>query len=353
MYTPKIVAPTLLVSANSVNPMLNARRVSYSAFGLSFGSNVAIPGLIGSEMHAAAPDVEIFLGARPLDVEAHAGAPEDLYYVSIDTDEQGEPGFRIWRTAAGGSLRMDYADGVQFWFDRRGTSVWCTWPANLTIADAAVYLLGPVLGLVLRLRGVTCVHASATAFGDYAVAFAGPPGAGKSTTVAALGRRGHPIISDDIVAVEERDGRFFVPPAHPYLGLWPESVEMLYGGRKRIPGFASIWDKGRLSLSDHDLKFQERALPLGAIFLLEERTSDPAAPSVETAAGLDGLMQLVANSYGAHLLEKDMRAREFELLGDLVARVPVWRLRPHADTEKLAALCDLIERSCGRFGTAG
>jgi hypothetical protein len=353
MYTRNIVARTLLVAANSVNPMPNARKVFYSAFGLSFGSNVAIPGLVASEMRDAAPDVEILLGTRPLEVEVHAGAPEELYYVSVDTDEQGEPGFRIWRTAAGQSLRMDYADGVRFWFDRRGARVWCTWPANLTIADAAVYLLGPVLGLLLRLRGVTCVHASAAAFGDYAVAFAGPPGAGKSTTVAALGRRGHPIISDDIVAVEKRDGRFFVFPAHPYLGLWPESVEMLYGGKKKIPGFASIWDKGRLSLSDHNLKFQERALPLGAVFLLEERTSDPAAPSVENLPGPDGLMKLLANSYGTHLLEKDMRAREFELLGELVARVPVWQLRPHADREKLAALCDLIERSCGRIGAAG
>jgi hypothetical protein len=318
-------------------------KVFYSAFGLSFGSNRAIPGLIASEIHIAA-DVEIFLGVRP--ANSHAHLADELYYESRDTDELGRPGFRIWRTADGDCLRMDYIDGVQFWIDRRGESISCTWPETLAVADAAVYLLGPVLGLVLRLRGITCLHASAVAFGDYAVGFAGRAGAGKSTTAAALGRRGHAILSDDIVAVEQRHGEFFVLPAHPYLGLWPESVEMLYGGQKKIPGFASTWDKGRLSLSDHDLQFQERALPLKAVFLLAERTSDPAAPLLETASSRDGLIELIGNSYGTNLLEKEMRAGEFELLGGLVAKIPAWRVHPSTDRAKLSALCDLIEKTC-------
>jgi hypothetical protein len=327
-------------------------RFRYSAFGLSFGANRAIPGLIASDTSAGAPDVEISLGSGPRDLPARVNENDELYYVSRDIGEHGEPGFQIWRTGNGRFLRMDYVDGVRFWLDRGGTSVWCAWPANLTIADAAVYLLGPVLGFLLRLRGVTCLHASAVAFRDRAIVFAGPAGAGKSTTAAALARRGHPIISDDIVAVEERDGRFLVFPAHPYLGLWPESVEMLYGGQTKIPEFASIWDKGLLSLADHNLKFQERSLPLGAIFLLAERTGDPAAPFLEAAPARKALMELIANSYGTNLLENDMRALEFELLGDLMARIPVWRMRPHTDRDKLASLCDLIERSCGHLGAA-
>jgi hypothetical protein len=332
--------------------MPDEARFHYSAFGLSFGANRAIPGLIASDTSPAAAHVEIFLGSGPRDLPARVRENDELYYVSRDIDEHGEPGFQIWRMGNGKFLRMDYVDGVRFWLDRDGTSVWCAWPDNLTIADAAVYLLGPVLGFLLRLRGVTCLHASAVAFGDRAIAFAGPAGAGKSTTAAALARRGHPVISDDIVAVEERDGRFLVFPAHPHLGLWPESVEMLYGGQTKIPGFASIWDKGRLSLSDHNLKFEERPLALGTIFLLGERTSDPAAPFLETAPAREGFMELIANSYGTSLLEKDMRALEFELLGDLIAQVPVWRMRPHRDRAKLASLCDLIERSCGSLGAA-
>jgi hypothetical protein len=319
-------------------------QVRYSAFGLSFCSNRAIPGLIASKV-ARAPDVQMFLGEGPSN--AQASPVDELYYTSADTNDEGEPGFRIWNTAQGSYLRMDYLDGVQFWFERRGTTLWCRWPEDLTIADAAVYLLGPALGLLLRLRGVTCLHASAAVLGEHAVALAGPAGAGKSTTVAALARRGHAILSDDIVALDEREGRFWVLSAHPYLGLWPESVEMLYGRQMRIPEFATTWDKGRLALTDHGLPFQEQALPLGAVFLLGERTSDSTAPWLEAAPPREGLIELVANSYGTNLLEKDLRAREFKLLAGLIAKVPVWRVRPNTDRARLPALCDLIEKTCG------
>ncbi len=118
----------------------------------------------------------------------------------------------------------------------------------MTIEDAATYLLGPVLGLFLRLRGVTCLHASAVAFGGQAVAFVGSEGAGKSTTAAALALRGHAILSDDVVALAEHDGAFFVHPAYPYLCLWPESVESIYGSADALPRFSANYDKRCLSL---------------------------------------------------------------------------------------------------------
>jgi hypothetical protein len=321
--------------------MSDENQVFYTAFGLSFRSNNAIPGLIASEVKTST-DVEIFFGAPP--AACLENFAEDLYYESRDTDEHGQPGFRAWRIAGGDFLRMDYSDGVQFWIDRACTNIWCTFPERLTIADAAVYLLGPVLGLLLRLRGVVCLHASAVGLGGRAVAFVGPPGAGKSTTAAALGQRGHAIISDDIVAVDERRGGFFAFPAHPYLGLWPESVAMLFGAETKVPEFASTWDKGRFSLSEHDLQFQKESLPFGAIYLLGERTPDPRAPYIEEISQRDGLMALVGNSFGSNLLERDMRGREFELLGRLAAQVPVRQVFASADSSRIDALCDLIER---------
>ena len=124
---------------------------------------------------------------------------------------------------------MEYSDGAQFWLDHQGTRVWATWNAPLLLQDVATYLLGPVLGLLLRFRGVICLHASAVVLDDCAVAFVGSEGAGKSTTAAALARRNHAVISDDIVALAENEDRFLVLPAYPYLSLWSESAEMLFG----------------------------------------------------------------------------------------------------------------------------
>lgn len=315
---------------------------AYSVFGLRLHANRSIPGLKSAQTSVREPDAEIHLGVSPRIAREGSAAGEALTYVSSILTERGEPVLRIWKIADGAFLRLDYLDGMQFWLDREGRTVWAQWPDALSIGDAATYLLGPVLGLLLRLRGVTCLHASAVAFADRAVAFVGEEGAGKSTTAAAFARRGHPVLSDDVVALHESGGMFHVLPAYPYLSLWPDSVEMLYGSEKTLPSFSENFDKRMLSLAGEHLKFEENPLPLGAVFLLGEKSADAAAPFVETLPQRESLLALVANSYATNLLDTEMRAREFELLGRLVASVPVWRLRAHESASKIDTLCDVV-----------
>jgi hypothetical protein len=321
----------------------------YNVFGLHLHASHSIPGLKRAEKSPLIPDVEIHFGSLPRTETENSGSTEIVTYTSSTLLENGEPALRIWQTANGALLRMEYFDGVRFWLDREGKTIWALWPDTLTIEDAVTYLLGPVLGFLLRLRGVTCLHASAVAFGNCAVAFAGSEGAGKSTTAAALARRGHAVISDDIVAITERDGGFFTRPAYPYLSLWPDSVNILYGPDKIFPRFSPNWEKRQLLLADNRLQFEEHPLPLAAIFLLGERSPDASAPFVETLLPRESLVSLVTNSYATNVLDKDMRAREFELLGRLVAAVPVWQLRPHTDGSRIDRLCDVIADARDRF----
>jgi len=318
---------------------------TYSAFGLLLRANLPIPGLTPIGRPDSPPDIEIHLDAEPPAERETSTSAEELLYVSTYKTDSGEPVFRIWRSGGGAFLRLDYFDGVRFWLDRNLQGIWAVWPENLLIDDATAYLLGPVIGLLLRLRGVICLHASAVTLGDSAVAFVGSEGAGKSTTAAALAQRGHTVISDDIVALSERDGVFFAFPACPYLSLWPESVNILYGLERTLPSFSPNFDKRQLSLTENQLRFAAEPRPLGAIFLLGERSADRAAPFVENLTPREKLVSLVANSYATKLLDLDqeLRAREFEFLGRLLSTVPVWRLRPHEDGSRIGHLCDLIE----------
>ena len=228
----------------------------------------------------------------------------------------------------------------------KATEIWATWPGNLTIEDTATYLLGPVLGLLLRFRGVTCLHASAVAFGDRAVAFVGNEGAGKSTTAAALARKGCAVLSDDVVALSEHEGSFFVHPAYPYLCLWPESVESLYGSADALPPLSVNDDKRRLLLEKRELKFEERSLPLTAIYILGERRGD-SAPVVEDMPVQKAFMTLVANTFATNVLDASLRAKEFEVLGRLVPRVPVRQLHAHSDAARIEDFCRLICEDVG------
>jgi len=51
---------------------------------------------------------------------------------------------------------------------------------------------------------------------------------------------------------------------------------------------------------------------------------------------------LVANTYATKLMDKQMRAREFELLTRVLRHVPLRRLTPHTDPARISELCDSI-----------
>jgi hypothetical protein len=319
---------------------------TYSVFGLFLHSDTPIPELVHLDTPLSGPVVSVHMATSPAAGEI-PDEPKTLTYTSAYTDPTGQAALRIWKIADGRFLYLAYYDGSQFWMNREGTELWAQWPDSLTIEDAATYLLGPVLGLLLRLRGVTCLHASAVSFGDRAIAFVGSEGAGKSTTAAMLAQKGCAVISDDVVALTERQGAFYVYPAYPYLCLWSDSVSIVYGPEKKLPSFSASWDKRLLSLAGNQLRFEAQPLPLGAIFVLAERSSLATAPLIEFMNPKESLLALVANSFATNLLDNEMRAREFEFFGRMLRSVPVQRLTPHEDPSQIGKLCDVVLRSCG------
>jgi hypothetical protein len=313
----------------------------HTAFGLKILSNISVPGLVSVNGSGVAADLRVQLGLSPYSETQVPPGLEKLTYVSPYTDAGGNPALRIWKSPDGIYLRLEYFDGTQFWLERAGREIWAIWPESSTLEDACSYLLGPVLGLLLRLRGTTCLHASAVALRDYSVAFVGAEGAGKSTTAAAFAREGHGALSDDVVALAEKGSEFFVLPAYPHLCLWPESVAMLYGSADALPHFSKGWEKQRLSLGELETRFENHPLPLGAIYFLGERRSE-AAPSVEAVRPQAALMSLIADTFANKILDREMRAREFDVLGRLVTSVPVRRVFPHSDSSRILDLCQVI-----------
>ena len=332
--------------------ILTASNFAYSLFGLNIYTNLPLPEISlvqitpGSPLSRKGlphetPSVGIHLAMFPDDLEQFPNLAEDLWYVTEDQDQIGTSALKIWKTSSGRFLRLEYIDGTKFLLDIQGRHIWATWPDNLTLEDTSTYLLGPVLGLLLRLRGVTCLHASAVSFGNYAVAFIGSEGAGKSTIAAALAQQGCAIITDDVVALAEADGVFYVHPAYPYVCLWPESVASIYGSADALPRFSPSYDKRCLSLARQGLRFETRTLPLKAIYILSERRPDPA-PVIEPLAAQSAILALVANTFATNVLDRTMRAEEFKTLGRLVPRTRIRKIFPHQDASRLPDLCRAI-----------
>jgi hypothetical protein len=305
----------------------------HSIFGLRLQSDEPIEGL---EPVPAVPRVDVRLWTRGEDRAPVTGARADArpWYVSAHLDEEGRPLLRIDRLAGEAGFRLCFAGGAEFVVDRVGSRVWAEGTA-LGPADLAAYLVGPILAFVLRLRGVTCLHASAVAIAGRAVAFVGPQGAGKSTTAAVLARGGCPLITDDLLAVTDPGDTLFAQPGFPRLQLRPAA--------DRHPL--------HLGLAQDGYRFQERAVPLGTVYVLDGRRGDRSAPSLADLTGGEALISLIANTWATRVLDPPLRAAEFGLLGRLAAAVPIRFLRPNKNPASLERLCeaiaaDLDARSC-------
>jgi hypothetical protein len=315
---------------------------SQLAYGLQIEVDVPIPGLL-TQSKQQVVDLRIRLNENPPFLSAPFDFVANSYYSSANSGDHDEPNLRVAMLADGQYYGFLYADGARFAVQRSGLEIWADWPSGYTFEDACTYLVGPVIAFALRLRGETCLHASAIAVGNRAIVLIGSPGAGKSTTAAAFAKLGFPVLSDDVVVLTGSGDSPLVQPGYPRLNLWPDAVRLLFGSREALPLITPTWGKRYLQLGSHgDYRFQSSPLPLGAVYILGQREAALTVPAIENAAGSRALMLLVANAYGSRLLNEEMQMRDFQALSRVAAQVSVRHVRPPADPSKVYALCDAI-----------
>ena len=303
---------------------------------------MSIAGLLPANSTTKSVDLRINFGTLP--AASFSDKQLRLRHASAYVDERGEPCLRIWDVNDGSFLRINFIDGTEFWLDRGLATLWAHWPEQCSLEDTLSYLLGPVFGLLLRLRGVICLHASAVSIEDRCAVFVGSEGSGKSTTAAAFAREGFAVASDDIVGLLEHGDEFKVLPAYPRVNLWPDSVKLLYGSPDALPPLSRGWDKRGLALGEvGGARFEPRQLRLGTVYILGDVSAQPTA-YLEAISKKSALLMLVANTYAARFLDANQRAEEFAVLGRLIEGVPVRRLNPRRNGTGVNELCELIRQ---------
>ena len=323
----------------------------YQIYGLPLRSSRPIAGLIAAEHRADDAEFDLAVdldGGWPQAVPTAAEADWTLTFPHAGEDPNG---LLVWRlvTASGAFTRLQFAVSagrIDFVIDPAARRIWAQWSGAVTVDDVAAVLLGPGLGCVLRLRGVTCLHASVVARGDRAAALIGPNGRGKSTTAAALTRHGLVVLSDDIAALSETGGRFWVQPGYPRLRITPRVAQLVHETPDALVPVLSFDDKRYIELDadDADLRwrFSPRPLPLEVIYCLGKRNPPEEKPGMHFVPFAERLPMLAWHSYVNYILDRPLRVREFELLGRLVENVPVRRVSFANDLEALPEVCALI-----------
>jgi hypothetical protein len=324
--------------------------LSYRIYGLNLSSDFPIPGLREEETESASfPDLVVELCTKPSWVTAALSMPSAILQSLPASPETQDPAFVLKAFNEGQFFQLAYSDGTQFVVNRTATRMWGTTGESQTMEDLATYFLGPIMGFILRRRGITALHASAFCLDGQAIVLTGEAGSGKSTTAAALALRGLPLLCEDIAAVEEKVGSFAVQTGYARVCLWPESVEILKGHPDALPRLSPNWEKCYLALDGTTAKLDTQKRPFGAIYILSPREAAADAPRIEEVSHREVLLELVQNTYMNWLLDRSQRAAEFELLAHLVSHIPVRRIVPHCDPSRIDALCELIVADARRL----
>ncbi len=322
----------------------NPRPVSYSyrAYGLTFRCDTPVSAFAQESTDLQRYDLFVSFGPEQDWVREARRLPPHLEHPRPGEVGRDNSPFTLTSFGAGLFFELNYGDEAFFFVDGGAERLWGTCLPPLTMDDLAVYLRGPVMGFVLRRRGVMALHASAVAVEGRAVVLCGPSESGKSTTAAALALRGVPVLSDDITALSDGVAGFQVEPGYPRICLWPDAVRDLLGQPDALPRLTPSWEKCFLPLDGNNASFEAHKRPLGAVYMLAPRAAEANAPRIEEVGLREALLELVQNTYMNWLLDRNQRAAEFDALSKLVTQVPVRRIVPHADPGRIGELCDLI-----------
>jgi predicted kinase len=298
----------------------------YRVAGLTVASEFALPGLIAAPA-ADASQVTIRRGEAPK---------------ALPHPQATGP---IWQIA-GRQFLLRIPGIARFLIEPPG-EILVSPESERNTADIPIFLVGTVFGILLHLRDQVVLHASAVRVGDRAVLFCGAAGAGKSTLAAALGQRGHLLVTDDFCAIATNgSGAPTIYPDGRQLKLWAQAIDHL--GIDTLRG-----QRVRESLEKFYVEpaqaFSE-PLVVGAVYALLEARA-PRPPNIDKANVVDATLLLRRHAYRPLLVSTlGQQDSYFRAASMIAANAGVFYLARPLD---FGAMTDVVTRLEGHWRDLG
>jgi hypothetical protein len=261
-------------------------------------------------------------------------SPEDLavppVYTSPLRDSQSRSLGCLYRGAGGETFRFPEAGDFRIGSDRIEACV----PAQAR-SLAELRLLGPVLSYWLEKRGIPTLHASAVATDRGAIAFLSRKEGGKTGLAAAFLQAGCPLLTDDVLPVEEAGGTFLARPGYPQMRMWPDEAAHFLPGWEELPTVHPAISKRRVPVGDGGFgAFHGEPLPLACLYL-PERVAEGTV-EIQDVSPRDAVIELLRHSFSPRLVEAaGLGPRRLDFFARLAMKVPVRRLRYPSGFDRL------------------
>lgn len=295
----------------------------YTAFGLTFTSEVELP---GASMVSAdsVPDAVIRFGDVPEEL-AEAAARFENADVRQDCV--------LIRTEAGRFLAKD------------GREIIVAPDDSATPDNLRLYILGSAFGALLQQRGRLPLHANLVMVNGRCIAISGAAGAGKSTLSMAMMQRGHHLISDDVCAAELQEGKSpVVWGGFRRVKLWEETLASLGVSKENAAELRQYRSRKKYAIA-LDGDGPSGCFALHTLLLLSEPEADRNIRLTDVN-GSDRLAAVLANTYRQEFLPANgMLQPMFDVAAALEKKIRILRLIRRKDLSQMDQVMDLIEQS--------
>ena len=205
------------------------------------------------------------------------------------------------------------------------------------------YLLGQALSFALIKQGFEPLHATSVTVDGGAVAFLGDCGDGKSSLGAAFVQAGHQLLTDDLLVLSERGGRFTAYPGPPRIKLFPEIA------RSMLPSHAAGTPIGnttpKLVIPLDRRQVSACAMPLRAIYVLgppTPRDSVRKSVTIRRLSKRDACLALLQHPFNTAVTDSRRLSGQFAFTTTLAANVPVKTIRYPRTVDLLPAVREAI-----------
>jgi hypothetical protein len=215
---------------------------------------------------------------------------------------------------------------------------------DLAATVVELRLLGPTLALWLELHGVLALHASAVDVGGTALGFLSHGKGGKTSVAATLVQRGHPLLTDDLLAVATSHAPPMAHAGFPTMRMWPTEATHFVGDTEHLEVVHPYYEKRRVPVGGTHGWGEATAIsrPLGVLYVLERGADGEPPVAITPIPSREALPYLMLHSTAPFLSSAGLAAARLMRLVGFVHDVELRHVRHVTPPDRLSALVDVL-----------
>jgi hypothetical protein len=261
------------------------------------------------------------------DVELLPGTPERFASVVSQITLDHSDWIHIHQLSDGWTY-LRYEELFEFLVAPLGNFILYRFLTEVHLESFQTYILGRVFSFALVKMGYEPLHAATIVVNGKAVAFLGASTFGKSSLAACFIAAGYPLLTDDTLRLEERDGQYVAFPGPPRLRLMPR-IGRLYLGSAANGVVMNPREKDakapKLVFCLSPSQSYTKVVQLGAIYVVTapRKVHRKQRIAIGSLSPLQALMNVISFTHNDELANSDRLSRQLEAAQRLIAAVSI------------------------------